>query len=132
MHEERIQLFGLVFQLLTITTANTSSRLGTCSGEIWTVCAASTSVGPGSDSSTAASEAEDLERRGNAREEDEERERFWEEKESELKHVLLKKENVGDGCCFVQILGWVARDEHKERVTEAEAIVGMLYARCFS
>lgn len=68
-----------------MTTANTSSRLGTCSGEIWTICAASTSVGPGSDSSTAASESEDLERRGNAREEEQERESLWGEKERELR-----------------------------------------------
>ena len=53
-------------------------------------------------------------------EEEEEREWLWEEREREVRLVLLEKESVGvDGFCFGEILQWVARDEHKESVTEA-------------
>ena len=107
-----------------MTTANTCSRLGTCSEEVSTIWAAS---GSGdsisgdwvSESSTAASDSEDLGRKWNVCEE-EEREWLWEERERKVRLVLLEKESVGvDGFCFGEILQWVARDEHKESVTEA-------------
>ena len=93
-----------------MTTANTCSRLGTCSEEVWTICAAS---GSGSEaitgdsvsaSSTAVSDSEDLGRKWNVgeeeEEEEEERESLWEERERKLRLVLLEK----DGFCFEEIL----------------------------
>lgn len=105
------------FQLLTMTTANTCSRLGTSSGELWKICTASGSGGPGWDSSTATSDSDDLGGSGNARDEEKDRESLWDERERKLRLVLLDKESVGDGGCFGQILQWAARDEHKVRFT---------------
>ena len=60
--------------------------------------------------------------------EEEEREWLWEERERKVRLVLLEKESVGvDGFCFGEILQWVARDEHKESVTEAIVAICSLF-----